>query len=65
MAVSGGYRISEVEARIALARVYQDTGDEEAAWDEISRASETARQIGYRRGEEAALMVENSLDAGA
>lgn len=64
MALSGGYRIAEVEARIALARVYRDVGDEEAAWDEISRATETAREIGYRQGEDAALAVETSLAEG-
>jgi tetratricopeptide (TPR) repeat protein len=65
MAGSGGYRVAEVEARIALARVYQDVSDEEAAWDEISRASEVAREIGYRRGEEAALAVESSLEGNS
>jgi hypothetical protein len=65
MALSGGYRIAEVEARIALTRVYRDVGDEEAAWDEISRATETAREIGYRRGEDAALSLEGSLGEGS
>ncbi|MGV9503849.1 trypsin-like peptidase domain-containing protein [Streptomyces sp. NPDC003642] len=64
MALSGGYRIAEVEARIALTRVYRAVGDEEAAWDEISRATETAREIGYRQGEDAALTLEGSLGEG-
>ncbi|MFF4233588.1 tetratricopeptide repeat protein [Streptomyces sp. NPDC001820] len=62
MAGSGGYRVAEVEARLVLGRVYQDLGDEQAAWEEISRASETAREIGYRRGEEAAMALESLLD---
>ncbi|MFD5378657.1 trypsin-like peptidase domain-containing protein [Streptomyces griseoincarnatus] len=65
MALSGGYRTAEVQARIALTRVYRDVGDEEAAWDEISRATETAREIGYQRGEDAALSLEGSLGEGA
>ncbi|MDX3419118.1 hypothetical protein PV661_33525, partial [Streptomyces sp. MD20-1-1] len=65
MALSGGYRTAEVRARIALTRVYRDVGDEEAAWDEISRATETAREIGYQQGEDAALSLEGSLDERA
>ncbi|MCW1100074.1 trypsin-like peptidase domain-containing protein [Streptomyces sp. RS2] len=61
MALSGGYRIAEVEARTVLARVYREMGDDEAAWDEISRATETAREIGYQRGEDAALGLESTL----
>ncbi|MFJ8554906.1 trypsin-like peptidase domain-containing protein [Streptomyces sp. NPDC093676] len=64
MALSGGYRIAEVDARIVLTRIYQDMGDEEAAWDELSRATETAREIGYRQGEEVALILEDSLSEG-
>ncbi|WNM29445.1 tetratricopeptide repeat protein [Streptomyces sp. Li-HN-5-11] len=62
MAVGGGYRIAEVEARIVLARVHRDVGDEQAAWEEISRAGELAREIGYRRGEDAAAELERALD---
>ena len=50
MAVSGGYRLAEIEARILLARVYHELHDTPAAWDEVSRAEEAAREVGYRQG---------------
>jgi tetratricopeptide (TPR) repeat protein len=51
MAVSGGYRLAEVDARLCMARLYQGLGDGPAAWDELSRAEETAIELGYHWGQ--------------
>ncbi|MGH4030950.1 trypsin-like peptidase domain-containing protein [Actinomycetota bacterium Odt1-20B] len=64
LAAGGGYRIAEVEARLVLVRVYHDMSDDQAAWEELSRASEIAQEIGYRRGEDAVRALESIVDAG-
>ncbi len=61
MAYSGGYRIAEVEARLALARIHHGADAPDAAWQELIRAAETAQEIGYRRGEGFARELEDLL----
>lgn len=64
MAVSGGYRIAEADARLVLARIHHVAGDLSAAWDELSRAEEGSLAIGYHWGSVRAQELTELFDRG-
>ncbi|MCP2341390.1 trypsin-like peptidase domain-containing protein [Actinomadura rupiterrae] len=46
----GGYRLAEIDVRIAYASLWQRMGNEELAWEEATRAEQMSIEVGYHWG---------------
>ncbi|WP_433062075.1 tetratricopeptide repeat protein [Dactylosporangium sp. CS-033363] len=62
LAIIGGYRLYEVDARIVLAQLRAHAGDPEAARAELTQAQEISIEIGYYWGEHDAAAAATVID---
>ncbi|MEV4799046.1 trypsin-like peptidase domain-containing protein [Nonomuraea sp. NPDC049421] len=62
MAVTGGYRLAEIEAHLLVAETYVRAGDQEPAWEALNQAEHMSIEAGYHWGRQSAQALTTLLD---
>ncbi|WP_322769033.1 MULTISPECIES: tetratricopeptide repeat-containing serine protease family protein [unclassified Frankia] len=63
LAALGGYRLAEIDARIALAEAHRAGGATDTAWAEGTQAEQMSIEIGYRLGQVHARSIMGQIRA--